>query len=208
VTDAFGEQSLLARVEKGYGRERVLIDASAGLPNNYADAHRLQSVDGHGATMYRPYFDFLDRDWSVGGNTYDLLNVRYVLARADLDLPLVARDERSGLRLYERPGAYPRIFLASQYGATPDLRRDDFDLLQYDDHVQRFRIVAPRAEPAVVSEIAYPGWCATVNGKTVAITQAKLGGTETPLRMVPLEQGINEVEFRYRPYHTLMFGCG
>ena len=207
VAEAFGDRPLLARVEAEWGRERVLIDDSAGLPQNYADAHRLQSIDGHGATMYRPYFDFLNRDWSVASEANDLLNVRYVLTRSQLDLPVV-EEGQNGLRLYERPSAYPRVFLASQYGIPAEQRRANFDLLRYDDHVQRFRISAAHAEPAVVSEIAYPGWCATVNGNPVAIERATLGGVPTPLRKVQLERGVNEVEFRYQPYRQLFFGCG
>lgn len=206
VAEAFGDHPLLARVEAEWGRERVLIDDSAGLPQNYADAHRLQSIGGHGATMYRPYFDFLNRDWSIDSEADDLLNARYVITRSKLGLPLLG-EEQSGLRLYERPSAYPRVFLASQYGAPAEQRRADFDLLQYDDHMQRFRITAQHAESAVVSEIAYPGWCATVNGKPVTIERAILGGVLTPLRQIPLEQGINDIEFRYRPYYALLFGC-
>jgi hypothetical protein len=208
VTQAFAANKLLARLEGNYGRDRVLIDDSAGLPQNYAEAHRLQTTLGHDATMYRPYFDFLSRDWSIHGEVDDLLNVRYVLTRAVLDFPLVAVDEATGLRLYQRPTAYPRVFLTSQYGADLSSRRAAFDLLRYDDHLQEYRIRASRTEQAVISEVAYPGWCAYVNGKAVQIEHARLGGIETPLRAVWVEPGENTLEFRYRPFHSLIFGCG
>ena len=207
ATEAFAAPGLVARLDGTYGRDRILIEADTQLPSNFTDAHRLQSVDGHAATSYRPYFDFRLRDWSLKSEVYDLLNVRYVLSRSKLDLPMVAADSVSGIRIYERPNAYSRIFLASQYGATPALRRAKFDILQYDDHTQRFRIHTLRAEQAIVSEIAYPGWCARVNGKPVRIDKAKLGGVETPLRAVMLSAGDNEIEFRYRPYYALAFGC-
>ena len=207
VTNAFASTSLTDRLDGTYGRDRILIEDDTKLPSNFTDAHQLQSIGGHAATMYRPYFDFRSSDWSLKGEVNDLLNVRYVLSRASLDLPLVAMDNASGVRLYERPSAYPRLFLASQYGVAPALRRAQFDVLQYDDHTQRFRIHSIQAEQAIVSEIAYPGWCARVNGKPVRIDKARLGGKETPLREVPLEAGENVIEFRYRPYHALAFGC-
>ena len=207
VTEAFAPINLLAKLDDVYGRDRVIIDESAQLPQNYADARRLQTPYGHAATMYRPYFDFLSRDGSLGGEVNDLLNVRYVLSRKPLDLPLVATDASGGLHLYERPTAYSRVFLASQYGTEPALRRAKFDVLQYDDQTQRFRIHVERRGQAIVSEIAYPGWCARVNGKSERIERAKLGGIETPLRAVWLDAGDNDIQFRYRPFHYLLFGC-
>jgi hypothetical protein len=207
VTQAFSTNKLLIGLEGDYGRDRVLIDDSVGLPQNYADAHRLQTTLGHAATIYRPYFDFLSRDWSLHSEVDDLLNVRYVLTRAALDFPLVAVDTQSGLRLYERPTAYPRVFLTSQYGTDLPLRRAAFDLLRYDDHFQEYRIRASRREQAVVSEVAYPGWCAQVNSRPARIEHAQLGGIDTPLRAVWVEPGNNVIEFRYRPFRSLILGC-
>ncbi len=85
VTEAFAPINLLSRLDDVYGRDRVIIDDSAQLPQNYADAHRLQTLYGHAATMYRPYFDFLSRDWSLDGEVNDLLNVRYVLSKKSLE---------------------------------------------------------------------------------------------------------------------------
>jgi hypothetical protein len=199
---------LTERLAGSYGRARILIRDDSGLPANYAEVHRLQSVGGHAATMYRPFFDFLSRDWSVDGGVNDLLNARYVLTRADLQLPLLASDVATGLRLYERPGAYSRVFLAHQYGAAPSARQAVFDVLEYGDLVQRFRVRADRAEQAVVSEIAYPGWCARVNGKPVGIEKASFHDMQTPLRAVPVSVGDNIIEFRFNPYSALLFGCG
>lgn len=199
--------ALTDRLAGSYGRERIAFDDSVELPKNYADVHRLQSIGGHAATMYRPYFDFLSRDWSIDGPIYDLLNVRYVLSRKDLDLPLIALDSGSGLRLYRRPTAYSRIFLQSQYNAPPGERGAQFEVLEYKDEVQRFRLHVDRSELAVVSEIAYPGWCARVNGKPVPIHNAILGGKPTPLRAVQVQPGDNVIEFRYRPFFYLFFGC-
>lgn len=208
IGDAFAAaEPLTDRLAIDYGRARIAFDDSANLPKNYADVHRLQSIGGHAATMYRPYFDFLSQDWSINGPIFDLLNVRYVLSHKDLDLPLIAQDSTSGLRLYDRPTAYSRIFLMHQYGASQGERVAQFDVLEYNDEVQRFDLHADRSELAVVSEIAYPGWCAWVNGRSVPIQHAILGGKVTPLRAVPVLPGDNFIEFRYRPFSSLLIGC-
>jgi hypothetical protein len=67
VDVAFATHPLLRPLEQEYGQARVLIDESTGLPQNYADAHRLQTVSGHAATMYVRYFDFWSRDASPAG---------------------------------------------------------------------------------------------------------------------------------------------
>jgi hypothetical protein len=207
VDQAFAINAITARLQGSYGRERVLVDDSAGLPKNYADAKRLQTTLGHAATMYRPYFDFLARDWRVDGEINDLLGVRWIVSKKDLDFPLIASDAATGLRLYERPGSYSRIFRLDQYGAAPAGRRIDYDVIAYDDEVQHFRLRVERATTAVVGEVAYPGWCARVNGRPVPISRAVLGGAVTPLRAIALDAGENDVEFSYRPFRSLILGC-
>jgi hypothetical protein len=206
VEQAFAPSPILTQLEQDYGRYRVIFDDSAGLPQNYADAHLLQSTLGHAATMYRPYFDFLGRDWTQGGEVNDLLSVRWIVSKRELDFPLVASDPASGLKVYERPGAYSRIFLSEQYGSDPTARSAAFDVVHYDDETQHFRIHVDKPTTAIVSEVAYPGWCARVNGTPVPIRRAQLGG-QTPLRAVPVVKGDNDIEFTYRPYRALILGC-
>jgi hypothetical protein len=77
----------------------------------------------------------------------------------------------------------------------------------YDDDIHRFRLTAAAPDRAVVLEIAYPGWCATVNGRPVEIDRATIRGIETPLCSVPVQPGENIIEFRYRPFRAMLFGC-
>jgi len=206
---AFATLPLLAPVEAEYGQARIIFDDSAGLRKNYADAHRLQSRLSHSATMYRPYFDFLAEDWTLGSEVNDLLNMRYVLSREELDLPLLHMDTESGLRLYRRPTAYPRVFLRSRYrqGDPDDRAPDGFKLLHYDDHRMRMRFVLNEADTVIVSELDFPGWCARLNGQPVAISRAALGGRTTPLRAIDAPAGEHELEFSYRPFAFLFGRC-
>src|SRR5262249_51524187 len=126
-------------------------------------------------------------------------------------LQLIAEDPVRGLKLYERAHWYPRVFLQSQITERPsgdDIERAiGLDVELYDDDVQRFRLTAPAADRAIVSETAYPGWCACVNGRLVESPRATVLGIETPLRTVPVQAGENVIEFRYRPFRAMLFGC-
>lgn len=202
VSAAFAPLEILAPVEREYGRTRLFIDDSVGLRRNYADAHRLQVPLGHSATMYRPYFDFLAQDWTIEGKVYDLLNIRYVLTRKPLDFPLLAEDQTLDLKLYRRPHAYPRVFAENVASASDAERTSEqgFELLHYDDHRIEFSVALEETGRIVVSEIAYPGWCATRDGQPLAIDTAIIGGMQTPLMALALPAGAHRIELRYRPF--------
>jgi hypothetical protein len=202
---AYAPVALLAGVESEFGRSRILFDASAGLPNNYASTRPLQTRGGYSATMYRPYFDFLELDWSLDSEVNDLLNVRYVLSGKPLELPLVGEDSERGLRLYRRPSAYPRIFLASQF-RDPDLTArqvESFQLLEYTEMSLRFRITLAQDDQVVISELDYPGWCACAGDRPVKVERAQLAEIKTPLRSLRLPAGTHDVRMEYRPFAGL-----
>lgn len=208
IETKFVRLPLLDVVEREYGLARIIVDADAGLPKNYADARRLQSRLGYSATMYRPYYDFLSLDWSEAGEVNDLLNMRYVLTRGVRDLPLV-REDASGLKLYRRPNAYPRVFEERLFRA-PALRRSlppGFRLLRYDDHHMHFEVALQQPQRLVVSEIAYPGWCADIDGQAIAIEPAQLAELRTPLRAVQVPAGTHRLRFEYRPFAQMLGGC-
>lgn len=208
IEEKFAGLPLLDAVEREYGLARIIIDTDAGLPKNYADARPLQSRLGYSATMYRPYYDFLSLDWSEASEVNDLLNMRYVLTRGLRDLPLV-RADASGLRLYRRPNAYPRVFEERLFRA-PAARRvlpPGFRLLRYDDHVMQFEVALRQSQRLVVSEIAYPGWCAAIDGQAIAIQPAQLGELRTPLRAVRVPAGTHRLRFEYRPFAQMLGLC-
>lgn len=207
---AFAPIPLLAPAQAEFGRARIFIDDNTGLPKNYASVNQLQSRAGHSATMYRPYFDFLSLDWSLHSEVNDLLNIRYVLTREQLDLPLLGVDEQRGLRLYARPSAYPRVFLASRFRNAERAASapDGFALEHYDDHELRFSLRLDAADTVVVSELDYPGWCAEVDGAPVPIRRARLAERDTPLRAIDLAAGEHRVRMRYRPFARWLGRCG
>src|SRR5262249_26389207 len=66
----------------------------------------------------------------------------------------------------------------------------------------RIELSANLTKPAfvVLSEIYYPGWRATVDGKDVALVRA-----DSVLRAIPVREGQHRIEFEYKP-GSLMWG--
>lgn len=130
---------------------------------------------------------------------YQLLNVRFVVARDGTPLPAnfsLALDAPGELSLYRNADAAPRAFLAREQ-----------DGLQLPDPAQppveygvrtagRFVVqAAPTADALLVfSEVAYPGWRATVNGAAVPIET--VNGFQ---RAVRLPAGAATVELVFAP---------
>ncbi len=196
-------------LQPAYGRYRVLVMDDTGLANNYGMTARVQTRRSYGATMWKPFYDLLDADWSEGSRANDLLNIRWVVSRASLDLPVVMRDERLGLTLYERARWLPRVFMSDQLDWPGERIEQALQLRveHYEDHEQVFSIVAPADGTAVVSEAAYPGWCARVNDVATPITPFALPGRAPWARAVPVRAGRNVIAFSYRPFAARLGAC-
>jgi hypothetical protein len=78
----------------------------------------------------------------------------------------------------------------------PDDKREDFDgsclITHYDKEAIRIKASANQAGYLVLSEIYYPGWEATVDGKKVPILRGNY-----LFRVVPLDRGTHEVQLRF-----------
>jgi hypothetical protein len=79
---------------------------------------------------------------------------------------------------------------------TPDDNGKDFEgsclITHYDNEVIRIKVSANQAGYLVLSEIYYPGWEATVDGKKVPILRGNY-----LFRVVPLDGGTHEVQFNF-----------
>lgn len=202
VASSFAVDATVRRVLQDPAPLRVLIDDSAKLPANYGIVAGIHTKMGHGATYYRPYFDFIRQDWTLESKVNDALAVGWVLARRDLPLPLEIVDPVTGMRLYRRPTAWPRAWLAS---AMPALARGEgvAEAVRWDEYSSarlRLRVSAPAPDTLILSEIAYPGWVATVNGAPVAIGRTATIGPAAIFRSIPIPAGTSTVELRYRPF--------
>ncbi len=119
------------------------------------------------------------------------LNVRYLVAEFDVTTPgfkLVQQFEAT--RIYENELAQPRAWLADGGSAQVE----DWS----PDHMA-VRATGPGL--LVLSEIAYPGWAAQIDGRTVPLETV-----DGLLRAVPIGPGTQVVDFIFRPLSVLVGG--
>jgi hypothetical protein len=186
------------------------VDTRTGIADTVQpDMALLTGLEDVGGIFNPLQLRSFDRYWEGLGSRaapgYDLLSVRYLIARRDA--PLDAKFGRvfegaDGLAVFENTRALPRAFVAPRAEALPEpeaaarLRDPAFDpraLLLLDPGtavaptgaggtVDRFGSVGPNAVEArlsgvsggwlVVTNVDYPGWRATVDGRDAPVQRA------------------------------------
>ena len=194
---AFRATPVIDYLEPYYGSARVDIRDHA-IPENIGDVYRIQTKGGWGATMYKPYFDFLSRAHNIGSKVNDLLNVRFIVAKKQLHLKLLLHDTERNVYLYERPHYLPRVFTKQELVSRP-LQDSSFSfrVLKYEDLYEKFQITTAKQQDVIFSEIRYPGWHAYVDGVPTPIQSANVEGSKGLFRMIRLPPGYHIVEFKY-----------
>jgi hypothetical protein len=122
-----------------------------------------------------------------------LLNVRFIAAEFDLiedDLVLSHRFGRT--RLYENMKALPRAWL-QEADAPPSQDAREVKIALWTP--ERVELHAQGPGLLILSELAYPGWSVSVDGRL-----AELETAAGILRSVRLKEGEHEVIFFYRPF--------
>jgi hypothetical protein len=203
----FSDTPILQGLRTTKERGRVLIEDDADLPKNYGMVAGIETKTGYSATYYRPYFDFMSQDWAVDSRVNDLLNVRWVVSKKQLGLPLVLKDATAGLFLYERPTAFPRAWLASDSAALlrGSAARHKADWSEYSAHRLALRMATEGPDELILSEVAYPGWHVTVDGKEFPVRRVGVGGLKPLFRAVSLSTaGTHEIVFSYQPWRVAL----
>lgn len=115
-----------------------VADFASASPNVSAH-YLLQNVNGYHSAKLRVYQDMLD--FTSQGNTsnvmspfmWNLLNVKYILAKEDMKVPPIYTSQRTGTRVYYNASYLPRAFFVdSSEIKTPkeiltSLKNADFD---------------------------------------------------------------------------------
>lgn len=143
----------------------------------------------------------------------DLLNVRFILTRHRLDslsgLSLAEQND-FGDRLYENANYLPRAFLVEGTSepiagtihfaleSSPKLKAIKLERLSHD--VSELEFETERPAFIFLSEVFYPGWRASLNGKETPILLAN-----NVFRAVQVPVGKNHLQFFYKP---LSLRCG
>jgi len=192
---------LVHTLEANNGQYRLRIDDST-LPINIGNVYNVQTTGGYSATIYAPYYR-LTRLSNVNKDFVDdLFGVQLVAAREIPKNATVAyADTKQQVYIYERSSALPKAFTTDKAGS---LQRSDYHGLQvhtthYDDRQQTFVINNPKAQQVILSEIAYKGWTARVDGKRAPLETYNVGG-QPILKELQLASGTHTVTLTYKPF--------
>ncbi|HTC00459.1 MAG TPA: hypothetical protein VK705_07235 [Ferruginibacter sp.] len=194
----FKKNKIIEYLEPKYGDGRVLLESDK-IPENIGDVYKIQTKMGHSATMNKPYFDFIAQDWNRNSEVNDLLNIKYVISKDSINLPLIMRDDNLQLNLYERPTAYSRLFLKSATNKTIKNTPTAFTYTKicYSDLYQKYEVNVASSDTLVFSENYYDGWKIFLDSKRVDILQPSINN-ELPLLMgIKIPEGKHIVELKY-----------
>lgn len=192
--------AIVKHVEDDYGKYRVQVVDDA-LALNIGDVYNIQTHWGYGATVYKPYLDYI-KDKPYSGREFDLLGVKYLVARSPKpDLKLVLQDEANGTYLYERTDYYPKLFTQSDLDKGLKGKQVEalsrFNIQEYNDMKQVYKVDLSANDTIVFSEIDYPGWSALIDGRTAEIKTANIPGTSPLLKSIEAPAGAHTIELKY-----------
>jgi len=209
------------RGEQGYFR---IENHENALPINFGDVFGLFGTFGYSALALKDYFEFRSLQWTPPSRIHDLLNVRYVVSRKQMEgLRLVFEGKA---KVYENETHLPRAWVVHEAEVIKDkklaLQRlqnaafapersvilsEDFDTGRLergkesacrivDYSLKRIELDVDMAGNGflVLSEVYYPGWKAYVDGRKSRIYKADL-----VLRAVYLDRGHHRVTLVYDP---------
>ena len=152
-------------------------------------------------------FHRIIRPENIDSPMYDLLNVKYVLALTDLqDEKLEKVFQEGETRIYRNMQVFPRAFVISDYQQPEDdrraldqalrLRKSDIEetaeILDYTENAVRIGVSSEVGGMLVVSDMYYPGWSATLDGKPLPVERVLYA-----LRGTMIPPGYHEILYRY-----------
>jgi hypothetical protein len=180
--------------------EKTAAWTAQSLWANVGMMHGLATTDGTAAMSIGQYRLAIDSDVQKARVAGPLiippwllrpLGVRYIVGnRTDYE-ELTSLGYASSVRtediwLYERADVAPRLFV--------DVKGADIAVDAYTPTMISATVKSPTAASVVFSDIFYPGWTATVDGRAVSIKRY-----QEILKAVPIAAGEHEVVFRFDP---------
>jgi hypothetical protein len=217
------------------------------LPPNSAMVYGLQDVRSYDGVGLSRYDDVLELGFYFNGTAFELinlgtpqlidfLNVKYIVAPADEDLPpdRFRLAFSGGSRVYENRRVQERAFLADRFviargddarrllrqgtdltttaileeHLAPEFRPDaahggvgSATITHYENDRAVIQTIADGRRLLVMSDVYYPGWTVTIDGRAAPILVANYA-----FRAVSVPPGSHTVRFRYQP-NTVMYGA-
>jgi hypothetical protein len=200
----YGRNRIIDSLEKTYGQYRVSFDmTNYGMERrNLGDIYKIQTKWGYGATVNKPYSDFVHFDHRRSSDIDDLLNVRYVITDKNLDSNYIYKDSTLDMKLYERKSWYPRCYWKHQLGLSgakiEHNNKDSIHQLSYTDNEERVAVECGVADTLIFSENDYPGWVCYDNGKNIPIFSVTIQRYPPLFRSIALIRGKHLIAFRYK----------
>lgn len=198
------------RVVQNFG---VWIDARDALDFDSVMPYGVFSATGYSPSILRSYYEFVARSTGssgettmlshdvqipyfspANGETMDFLNIKYILVPPDHDpfagnsrYRLIWDDDARHYRLYENTTVYPRFFLSDR----------DCGGVHVDSYTPNRIVLAVETTcdaTLISSEVWYPGWRATIDGK-----KANIDKTNNAFRTLFVSSGKHTVTYEYFP---------
>jgi hypothetical protein len=201
VSDYSLKPELVKLLDATDGSYRVEIKNDV-LPINIANAYDFQTVGGYGATIYTPYFEFSHKSNVTPEFRQDLLGVLYEVENlAPTKGTVVYADKSANIYIEKRPTALTKLFTTTKKNSTS---RQDYKSLnvrteKYLDHYQGYIVEVPADTDVIMSEVQFPGWELTVDGKSQPWKPYEIDGIPV-FRTFWLPKGKHSVVFQYKPF--------
>lgn len=193
---------LVALLEQTNGSYRVDIPTNA-IPVNTGNVYNVQTMGGYAATVYAPYYEVLHKSAVDPGFVRDIFGVKLVVQKEkpSAGQTSVYEDMNNQVYIVSRPSALPKFFMTLQPGS---LVRSDYQpitstTLSYNDHLEKYSVTMPTNGTAIISEIAYRGWTATIDGMNADLKTYEVAGKPL-LKSLDLSAGTHIVELSYKPF--------
>ncbi len=198
------------RVLQNFG---VWLEARDALDFDAVMPYGIYSATGYSPGVLRPYYEYIARATGQSGEeamlshdvqipylspqqaeTLDFLNIKYLLVPPDHDpfvnndrYELIWDDDLRKYRLYENTTVYPRFFLSDRSCGSAEVTR-------YTPNVITIAVESTCDTTLMSSEVWYPGWNATIDGKKTYIDK-----TNDVFRALFITKGKHTITYRYFP---------
>lgn len=178
------------------------VSIDNALPPNIGDVFPIYTTSGYGATVYKPYLDYLGQSSPISDKTYDLLGAKYLVTKKPLpNLAMVMKDDKTGAYLYQRADYYPKIFTSDDIETGRNGKDiaalSRFKIVDYGDLKQTYDITLDRDSTVILSEINYPGWRGYIDDKLTDIKTAEIPGTSPLFKSIQVPAGTHRVTLKY-----------
>lgn len=203
VTSAYTlSRPLTTALSKTNGQYRI-EDVDGALPLNVGNVYPVQSTGGYSATIYGPYFRAVHQNLAHKELLRDLLGVQLLASKQvpKTGQEVIYSDPVADVYVIKRPSALAKFFTVAKNSSTHrgDYQSLEVKTLTYTDQQQKFVVTAPKEQTVIISEMYYPGWQATIDGKPASLEPYTING-EPLLKSIKLPAGTHTIELLYKPF--------